>query len=79
MLPWRSEPQAVALKPVENTTEGTLCAIRVEVHLSTGTELGPTASVDLAAGQTTPVTLPTEGEAFESFTAHPELSPCGGS
>ena len=64
---------------VENTTEGKLCAIRVEVHLSTGTELGPTARVDLPAGQTTSVTLPTEGEAFESFTGHPELSPCGDS
>lgn len=64
---------------VENTTEQKLCALRVEVHLSTGTELGPTARVDLPAGQTTSVTLPTEGEAFESFTAHPEMSPCGDS
>jgi hypothetical protein len=62
---------------VENTTEGRLCAIRVEVHISTGTELGPTARTDLPAGQTTSVRLPTEGEAFESFTAHPEMSPCG--
>jgi hypothetical protein len=62
---------------VENTTEQQLCAIRVEVHLDSGTELGPTARVDLAAGQTTNVTLATEGEAFESFTAHPEMSPCG--
>ena len=37
---------------VENTTEGRLCAIRVEVHLSTGTELGPTDRVDLPAGVT---------------------------
>jgi hypothetical protein len=64
---------------VENTTEQRLCAIRVEVHLSTGTELGPTARIDLPAGQTTSVTLPTEGEAFESFTAHSEMSPCGDS
>lgn len=62
---------------VENTTEQRICAVRVEVHLDTGTELGPTARVDLPAGQTTNVTLPTEGEAFESFTAHPEMSPCG--
>ena len=62
---------------VENTTEQKLCAVRVEVHLSTGTELGPTARVDLPAGQTTNLTLPTEGEAFDNFTAHPELSPCG--
>ena len=62
---------------VENTTENTICAIRVEVHLDTGTELGPTARVDVPAGQTTNVTLPTEVEAFETFTAHPEMSPCG--
>jgi hypothetical protein len=62
---------------VENTTENRLCAIRVEVHLDSGTELGPTARVDLPAGQTTDVNLPTEGEAFESYTAHPEMSPCG--
>jgi hypothetical protein len=64
---------------VENTTEQKLCAIRVEVHLDTGTELGPTARVDLPAGQTTNLTLATEGEAFESFTSHPEMSPCGNS
>jgi len=63
---------------VENTTEQTLCAIRVEVHLSTGTELGPTARTDLPAGHRTEVRLPTGGEAFEAWTAHPEMSPCGG-
>lgn len=61
---------------VENTTETTLCAVRVEVHLSTGTELGPTVPVDLLAGQKTSLTLPAEGGVFESFTAHPEISPC---
>ena len=64
---------------VENTTENKLCAIRVEVHIDSGTELGPTPRVDLSAGQTTNVTLATEGEAFETFTAHPEMSPCGDS
>ena len=62
---------------VENTTPGTLCAIRVEVHLSTGTELGPTEQRDLPAGQSTAVRLPRRGEAFEAWTAHPEMSPCG--
>ena len=64
---------------VENTTQQTLCAVRVEVHLSTGTELGPTVRTDLPAGQTTSVKLPAAGEAFDTWTAHPELSPCGGS
>ena len=63
---------------VENTTERTLCAVRVEVHLSTGTELGPTERTDLPAGETTSVKLPTSGEVFETWTAHPEISSCAG-
>ena len=35
---------------VQNTTEGTLPMVRVEVHLSNGTELGPTKPEDLAPG-----------------------------
>ena len=62
---------------VENTTEDRLCSARVEVHLSTGTELGPTARMDLPAGETMAVELPTGGEAFDAWTAHPEMSPCG--
>ena len=61
---------------VENTTRETICAVRVEVHLSTGTELGPTERTDLPPGQTTAVTLPTAGESFDTWTAHPEISPC---
>ncbi len=63
---------------VENTTQQTLCAVRVEVHLSTGTELGPTERTDLPSGATTHVELPTEGEAFDTWTAHPEVSRCSG-
>jgi hypothetical protein len=48
---------------VTNTTSETLCAVRVEVHLSTGTELGPTERTDVRAGQSTAVRLPTAGEA----------------
>ena len=36
---------------VRNVTEGTLSMVRVEVHLSNGTELGPTTPVDLAPGE----------------------------
>ncbi len=61
---------------VENTTPQTLCAVRVEVHLSTGTELGPTERTDLLSGETTVVELPTVGEVFDTWTAHPEVSPC---
>ena len=63
---------------VENTTRQTLCAVRVEVHLSTGTELGPTERTDLPSGETTVVALPTAGEVFDTWTAHPEVSRCSG-
>ncbi len=63
---------------VENTTQETLCAVRVEVHLSTGTELGPTERTDLPAGETTAVELSTGGETFDTWTAHPEISRCAG-
>ena len=63
---------------VENTTEAMLCAVRVEVHLSGGTELGPTERTELAAGESAAVELATGGEEFESWTAHPEMSACGG-
>ncbi|WP_419942472.1 MBL fold metallo-hydrolase [Candidatus Palauibacter sp.] len=61
---------------VENTTGETLCAVRVEVHLSTGTELGPTERTDLAPGGSTAVEMAAGGEAFERWTAHPEMSAC---
>lgn len=63
---------------VENTTERRLCAVRVEVHLSTGTELGPTERTNLPSGETTAVTLPTAGESIDKWTAHPEMSRCPG-
>jgi len=63
---------------VHNATDGTICAVRVEVHLGGGPELGPTERQDLAAGQSMAVTLPVGGESFESWTAHPESSACGG-
>ena len=62
---------------VENTTDATVCAVRVEVHLSSGTELGPTERRDIAAGESGAVELPAGGEDFESWTAHPETSACG--
>lgn len=63
---------------VQNTTSVRLCGVRVEVHLSTGTELGPTERADLEPGHTIEVRLLVSGEAFDAWTAHPELSSCGG-
>ncbi len=58
---------------VQNTTGGTLSRVRVEVHLSNGTELGPTTPVDLAPGQTVPVALVATSEPFDTWSAHPEV------
>ena len=63
---------------VENTTERTLCAVRVEVHLGEGPELGPTERTDVPSGEKTAVRLSAEGQDFETWTAHPEVSACGG-
>ena len=64
---------------VGNITDQTLCRVRVEVHLSNGTELSPTTPVDLAPGEQMIIELPTDGETFESWSTHPETSPCSAS
>ena len=58
---------------VTNVTDTTLGAVRVEVHLSNGTELGPTTPRDLAPGQSVDVTLVATGQQFDSWGAHPEV------
>lgn len=60
---------------VQNTTDATLPMVRVEVHLSNGTELGPTTPTDLAPGATIDVKLPAAGQSFTGWTAHPEVGP----
>jgi hypothetical protein len=51
---------------VENITEGTLERVRVEVHLSNDVELGPTPPTDLKAGATMDISLPADGNTFET-------------
>ena len=58
---------------VENTTNGTLKRVRVEVHLSNGKELGPTPSKDLAPGEKMEVQLIATNTNFNGWTAHPEV------
>lgn len=60
---------------VRNTTRATLPSVRVEVHLSNGTELGPTTPVDLAPGETIPVRLQAPDTAFTGWTPHAETGP----
>ncbi len=58
---------------VENTTGNVLGNVRIEVHLSNGTELGPTTPVDLAPGQVMDVNLPSTAASFTDWIAHAEV------
>ena len=58
---------------VENVTEKTLSRVRIEVHLSNGTELGPTPPIDLTPGKKVDVGLSAEGQVFEWWKAHAEV------
>ena len=64
---------------VENTTGGVLTNVRIEVHLSNGTELGPTTPVDMAPGQVLSVNLPSTQEPFTGWIAHAEVGGSEGS
>jgi len=57
---------------VENVIDETVSAVRVEVHLSNGTELGPTERNDLGPGEKIAVKLSAEGQDFEWWKAHAE-------
>ena len=58
---------------VRNTTNATVRQVRVEIHLSNGTELGPTPRVDLAPGQRDAVELDAAGHNFDWWTVHVEI------
>ena len=62
---------------VENTTADILTNVRIEVHLSNGTELGPTTPVDMAPGQVLSVNLPSTQEPFTGWIAHAEVGSGG--
>lgn len=76
VLNYDSETQAFT-GTVENTTNETLDQVRVEVHLSNGTELGPTEPSDLEPGASMAVTLSAEDEEFDTWGAHPEVGESG--
>ena len=58
---------------VENTTGETLSNVRIEVHLSNGTELGPTTPVDMRPGEMYAISMPATQEAFTGWIAHAEV------
>ena len=58
---------------VENTTNRVLDRVRIEVHLSNGTELGPTTPTDMAPGEVLTINLPATPASFTGWTAHAEV------
>ena len=63
---------------VTNTTGSTVTDVRVEIHLSNGTELGPTPRVDLNSQETQPVTLDASGQTFDWYSIHVEIGSSSG-
>lgn len=57
----------------ENTTNTTVTAVRIEIHLSNGTELGPTANMDLSSGEIWNVSLSATNQVFDKWSAHVEV------
>ena len=76
ILSFNSESESFTGR-AENSANEPLC-VRVEVHLSTGTELGPTETIVVPYGGSAAVTLPAGGEEFAMWSAHTESSPCDG-
>ena len=62
---------------VENTTSGILDRVRIEVHLSNGTELGPTTPRDMAPGEVVAINLGATQASFTGCTAHAEAGTGG--
>ena len=62
---------------VENTTNGVLDRVRIEVHLSNGTELGPTTPRDMAPGEVVAINLRATQASFTGWTAHAEVGTGG--
>ncbi|MCG8641141.1 MAG: hypothetical protein MI862_15510, partial [Desulfobacterales bacterium] len=58
---------------VENVTRNFLRRVRVEIHLSNGTELGPTTPVNLPPGKKVNVKLRATAKKFYGWTPHAEV------
>ena len=60
------------LGSVENVTDKPIKKVRVEVHLSTGAELGPKEPMDLAPGEKSGIKIDATGHVFDWWTTHAE-------
>lgn len=56
---------------IENITDKTLERVQVDVHLSNGTDLGPTTFTNLSPGEKKDIELMTTSKNFEGWIAHP--------
>ena len=56
-----------------NSTAAAVADVRVEIHLSNGTELGPTPLLTLNARQESPVALDARGQSFSTWQVHIEI------
>ena len=73
VMSWDATAEAF-IGVVENVTNATIPAVRVEVHLSNGVELGPTPRADLAPGEMRAVELSAAGvTGFDGWTPHAEM------
>ncbi|MXX55307.1 MAG: hypothetical protein F4106_11735 [Gemmatimonadetes bacterium] len=61
-----------------NTTNSPVSDVRVEIHLSNGTELGPTPRTSLNAQESKPVTLDARGQNFDWYSVHVEFGSSSG-
>lgn len=62
---------------VENVSSELIADVRVEIHLDSGTELGPTTYTDLEPEQITNIILEVNGEAFVTWEVHAESGTSG--
>lgn len=58
---------------VKNVSDKVLNRVRVEVHLSNGSELGPSTQVDLQPGEKRMVILNAGDKSFKTWSAHTEV------
>lgn len=64
---------SVFVGTVENISDDLIENVRVEVHLSNGTELGPTTPIAIKPGGVVEVKLDAEGQEFETWSSHAEV------
>ena len=58
---------------VTNTNDTAVDKVRIEIHLSNGTELGPTPNTVLEPQESQMVTLDANGQRFDWWSVHVEL------